>query len=636
VGQIELDRDAASRSQSGFFRSRASSSGPNTITPSNISDAHGLEDLHAAKFSEADIDEDLTTEDKPLKQRISMWKSKRRVSEQGKPDAPLDRTLITEMRKDSADAIKPVEIAPRQNTLKKLQRTSSSPATSQIEPKANKKRFSALGALFGRSEAKDLSKDAPKDTFKDAPPIKANRLTKRDGDLRRPTDSQTSLPSGTVAGRGDYYRASEPLHPEGSDIPAPPTRPAPRPAPRRADSSDQEGQAYPIPDGWFDPNPLPQQQAPVHSQSGPRHPQSLSYRQQNASGTRNLDNIPEAFRPVSASFVGVGPVDPIGPPMDPTQSSQEAHSGVQRPAGRMLPVPSRSSQAQRVSPEVYQQRYQYFKSFQQDSQLDIDGPPRNTQSLDMPRDRAQYRYGAENQDHGPGQVYDDRNSRQQAPWALTLPSDAPQDGHNNTGWEGREERYDYPAPEESLQHHSYSRDQVSPGAYSPYDNEMPQSPASYYAQGQLYQAPRRHSQQYYQQPQPNPQRRQPPPHPYEQQRHHGTRVNQKNYVPSYNKQASQQRFYAPEMNSPYDNSNNYDPIYDHAPMYTPENQAPGPPRQAGRPYQDPAPHYRTAGFSERGPPQGPPRPREYPSDEASTMRGASYPGQEWDPAPNTS
>jgi hypothetical protein len=614
VGQTELDRDAASRSQSGFFRSRASSSGPNTIAPSNISDAHGLEDLHAAKFSEADIGEDVTMEDKPPKQRNSMWKSKRRVSEQGKPDVGPDRTLITEMRKNSIDAT-----TPRPNTLRKLQRTSSS----QIESKANKKRFSGLGALFGRSEAKDTPKDTPRETVKDVPPFKSNRLTKRDGDRRRPADSQV-LPSGTVAGHVDNYRAFEALQQQSSDIPAPPTRPAPRPAPRRADSSDQEGQAYPVPDGWFDAEPLPRQQVPARSQSDARQQQSSSYRQQGASGS-----IPEAFRPVSTSFQGS--VDPIGPPVSHAQPSQESYSSGPQPPGRMLPLPSRSAQAQRISPQQYQQRYEYFQSFQQSSTPDVESPQTNTQSLDFPRDRAQYeyRFEAENSDHRPGhQVYDDRSSRQQAHW----PSDAPQNGH--ASWQGRQERHDYPPFEDRRQHHSYngtSSAHVSPGGYSSHDNVSPQSPAGY-AQSQSYQGPtyqQRQSQQHYQQIQPSQQRRQPLPSPYEQQRHRGTRVNKENYIPSYNKHEAQQRFYAPDTDNHYNNNTSNNPTYDHAPMYTQNDQALGPPHQAGRSYHDPA-HYRpTGGFSEHGPPPGPPQPRRNPSDDAGTMRGASYPGQEW-------
>jgi hypothetical protein len=642
VNQIDLDRDAASRSQSGFFRSRASSSGPNTITPSNISDAHGLEDLHAAKFSEADIDEDLAMDDdKPTKQRTSMWKSKRRVSERGKPDALPDRTLITEMRKSSIDGTKAVDDAPRPNTLKKLQRTSSSPATSQIDIKPNKKRFSGLGAIFGRSEAKNVPKDAPKETVKDVPTMKSNRLTKRDGDRRRPAESQMILPSGTVAGHVDSYRAFEALQQQqNSDIPAPPTRSATRPAPRRADSSEQEGPAYPVPDGWFDANPLPQQQAPARSQSDARQQQSLSYRQQNASGSRNLADIAEAFRPVSASFVGS--VDPIAPPMDPKQSSREAYSGAQGPSGgRVLPVPSRSAQAQRVSPQQYQQRYEYFQNFQQGPSPDTDRPRRNTQSLDIPRDRAQYEYeySGESQDPRLGhQVCEDRSSRQQAPWALTLPSDVPQNGNDNRGWDGRQERHDYSPPEDTQQHQSYnptSPMHVSPVAYSPHDIDSPHRPAGY-TQSQSYQAlsyQQRQNQQYYQQMQPNQQRRQPPPHPFEQQRHRGTRVNRENYIPSYNRN-SQQRFYAPDSNDHYDtNNSSSNPIYDHAPMYTQDNPAAFPTLQAGGPYPDPTMYQRNAGFSERGPsPPGPPQPRRNPSDETGTMRGASYPGQEWEPA----
>jgi hypothetical protein len=615
ISPNEPGRDPAQRSQSGFFRSRASSSGPNTLAAaSNISDLHGLEDVHAAQFTEVDIDAEPTAQGKPPKQqRNSMWKSlgTKRGSEQGRADAAPEGVSGTELRQNSADASKPLDEAPRPNTLKKLQRTSSSPATSQVDLKPNKKRFSGFGALFGRS-------DAPKDVVSSK--LKSNRLTKRD--TRQDSGSQDVLPSGTVVGHVDNYRAFEALQRQNSDdVPAMQGRQVPR----RSESNDQ---TLPVPDGWFDANPLPEQQGPVRAQSTTRP----GYRQTYTGGSSTLEGIPEAFRPVSASFVGS--VDPIGPPVESPQPAQGAFASTSNPIINTRPVPSQAAQAQRISPQQYQQQHDYFQGLQQAPPAGAERTQRGAQSLDIPRGQAQYEYGygPENQ-HADHQGYNEASARQQAPWAIALPSGAPQNGQARPGWQGRPESY-VQTPAEFYRRGPpegpTSPARVSPGEYPTYVDERSQGPVDY-SQSQTNQTSAyqqlRQSQQHYPQQQPKQQyyqqRQQPLARDYQQQTRR-TQPSQDYYAPSHASLAQQQRFYA-------SNTNDYDPIYDHAPMYTQENRPPAPPRQpsGGRIYHDPTHHHRTAGFPEHGAPPF----RRNTSDEVVPMRGASYPGQEWEPSP---
>ena len=302
--------DRSSRRMSGYFRGQTNTSDPNFIAPASaISDQHGLEDIHTTQGGDDGEVDQLSDAGKLPKQRTGIWStiSGRRTSnpatrrfsrENSAPAAGSTSTLATA-------ATTPTEKGDRPNTLRKIQRTQSSsqahfPSTEPMEQDTKaKKRFSGLGSIFGRSDT----------TGKQEGP-KTNRLTKRDPS-KRPQSTIEPLSSGTVPGNVDNYASFEAMRRDMS---------AWQGTSRLSHSRDNsnsppKGSSQPPPDGWYGPSSNQQwsgQEGSPPPTAQPNPQGAPPFRRLHSGGQRMFDDIPEAFRPVGASYNG--PVEPIGPP----------------------------------------------------------------------------------------------------------------------------------------------------------------------------------------------------------------------------------------------------------------------------------------------------------------------------------
>ncbi|MBE7158506.1 MAG: hypothetical protein INR62_08755 [Rhodospirillales bacterium] len=342
---------------------------------------------------------------------------------------------------------------PRVNTLEKPQR-----ATTNATPPdpGKKKRFSALGSLFGRSSTSAGNKtERPRKLMKqpsasrDAPASNASGGYEAFEEARRrearPKSPEIGLPS----------RESEDIHTAAVNFPV----------------------GYGPPDGgWYGPGEREVQQ---------QEPQYRVLHSERERVDMPLDNVPEAFRPVDASYgrpaAPVGPLSQAGEPQQQRQlyspptspvGGQRSFSGGQYPMAASPPPPppahrhaSYGSNEYQLSPQVSgQSEYQYQRP---DWRGPAISPPHSRAGSETFVRPQQMRVGSigEEISRGPPpppppqqrQTYTDQ---QQRPWAVSMPPPAGVEGHgrrisNTPAWmyEG-----EYPAYED------YSR---SSGPYPP-------------------------------------------------------------------------------------------------------------------------------------------------------------------------
>ncbi|KXS95745.1 hypothetical protein AC578_5303 [Pseudocercospora eumusae] len=340
--------------QSGFFRGDATATA--YPTPRNITDQHGLEDLAYGPPTP----EDQPQVQDPSKQggrRSGLWatfSSRRSSGAKIESDHQSRESSIAPLAGDlagpststapPANVARPVAVsamermessAKGRNTLTKPQRASSN----AIEPEPKKKRFSGLKSLLGRSSTsaghEKADKESSKKLKKVAPVAEARAPAtppqSRPAPQSRPSDSATI--QGAVTGYAEYERARR-REGRAFDKQQQAMRQAgPAPPPQPPQSIDDGGSFVPsenVPpaEGWYAPRrdqgrtaSLPSQAFPPAQESDQPSMSSQAmpeFRRLHSLGAvpgraRPMAQVPEAFRPVDASFGR--PVEPIGPPM---------------------------------------------------------------------------------------------------------------------------------------------------------------------------------------------------------------------------------------------------------------------------------------------------------------------------------
>lgn len=346
----------ASRPQSGFFR-RGDSAPTTGGIPSRdtISDLHGLEDVHAWGVETATTPNEEASpaapqqiDQKQARRKSAIWQafSSRRSSMQAKLDSqnstttPLASLENVDPSSIPAQPLDPLERSDsskrKMKTLQKPQRANSNAVQLGGEPK--KKRFSGLKSLLGWSSttAGGSSKAARDDNVKDRPEP-AKKLRKMAPSAAenvkpmasppmyqgRPTNPATVL--GSMSGYQEYEAARR-REMARAAIGMPPPQQEFRPPPAAVSGE-------PPPDGWYGPSSREQEGrahvTPTYESRAMPEFRRLHSRGP-ASQERSVVRVPEAFRPVEASFGSQA--TPIGPPLEQTQSTRdlgpdEGHSG---------------------------------------------------------------------------------------------------------------------------------------------------------------------------------------------------------------------------------------------------------------------------------------------------------------------
>ncbi|SMR62106.1 unnamed protein product [Zymoseptoria tritici ST99CH_1E4] len=618
--------------------------------PNQITDDHGLDDIYAfnqiAPGAQPQQETDAPSAEKQGKRRSMIWdtlKHRRQASFRKDGDDSRHNSMATpqpEARQDSTAAVntpgaeEAKSETPRRATLQQPLRTQ----VTMAEKASKKKRFSALGSLFGLSGA---PVGGPPKASVDNSPSKPKKLTKaapseREAMAQSPVANKRIPDSSTVSGNiNDYdqYEAARKRDmPAYQDTANNAQRQAPQPRLPNLRPDATAGLAQPPPEGWYG---SPTEDEPAQrTMSPPQAGQLHGHRRLHSEGGRGYragNPVPESFSPVEPSYNA--PVDPIGP-----SSSQDTQY-----------YPAESGYGQRRSQD-HGRFYPYGAP--------VSGPPSNaprqlpwSDSMEIPAydqrqggGQPQYHPPYQRGPYGPPDDYGRRPSRelarspaheyaeQQPPWALAIPSieqasHDPRSPQWTTSPDGQ-----YPPPDAAYyQQQQYPQQRRNlpsrPSSTRPYPPVIQHNPG----RAQMYDNPPPRSQTAGPEPQSEPRRfsfdsvgphrPQNPPrqsHEYERPRQ---RPASTQYPPQthYSRaqppppRAAQPRYYA-QQQSPQ----NYAP---HASFGAFTHQ---PPRGGGGRGYPPYSRRPSSGYSGR---------RDDPTvgEEEVIMRGASYPGQEWTP-----
>ncbi|EME38695.1 hypothetical protein DOTSEDRAFT_57076 [Dothistroma septosporum NZE10] len=294
-----------------------------SVPPSKVTDQHmlmGLEDVHeyGTVSSELQRNAQQQQEQKQTRRRSGIWEalSSRRSSRIDKVDSSRESSLAPLPSNSAIPADPPYQASEdnsKPNTLRKIQRAESS-----ADPK--KKRFSRLGSLFGRSNTSAGDSKKANRLTKNIPPSREDSLraqtppTFRQGSgtvVRNVPPANSSSVTGNVRGY-DAYEARR-----RQDVPAFEANiahmrsisehvqqqrtfsPGPPPA--------ATGAVQLPPEGWYGPSSSALNREPMPD-----------FRRLHSSGnspgrSKPLARVPEAFMPVDASYNR--PVESIGPPL---------------------------------------------------------------------------------------------------------------------------------------------------------------------------------------------------------------------------------------------------------------------------------------------------------------------------------
>jgi hypothetical protein len=312
--------------------------------PNRINDQYGIEDTQVTQLTQ-DM-ERVDRADTQTKRRSSIWGTLRRSTSTSLNN--FTRPGSSHSMLSNAKATP----TPVPNTLRKPQRTVSA-AVEPAEPK--KKRFSKLGSIFGRSNTQGRGTEKP------------NRLTKAQPPQQEGVQRYNPPSASVVGGSANGYDAYEDMRSRQNRAPRqqrvlsqpqiqayaePVVSSACQPSRSRTSSLVQPQNAYDPQSqevygsqaeryGYYQPSSQP---APGQaSHPGVRRLHSANYQPQ-----PQMPNVPEAFRPVEASYGH--PVAPISPPMEqqnaqmyaqgaaPSHSRQSSmNSVVQSPAAAQIP-----------------------------------------------------------------------------------------------------------------------------------------------------------------------------------------------------------------------------------------------------------------------------------------------------------
>lgn len=259
-----------------------------------------LHDLHDDSPDDSLEDEMSQQGGKQAKRKSGIWEAFRRSPSASKEDFSGRSSASKIGPPSSYDNVRPFPPTrvggSRAMNVEQPQRAS----TTATEPEKKKKRFSALGSLFGRSGTTGHKMEKPK---------KLSKRQSSDGDN---SQRQTSQPSGRI---GEY------------DVFMVPKTPGSHPS--RMDAYGQGGRGPPVipppvlppPGGWYAPgNDSPLQSAQLR-QAPPQNFSGLP-----SHGPRSgmsFSNVPEAFRPVDSSYNRpVAQIRPPQGPLPPLMSSQ--------------------------------------------------------------------------------------------------------------------------------------------------------------------------------------------------------------------------------------------------------------------------------------------------------------------------
>ncbi|KAF2160261.1 hypothetical protein M409DRAFT_29350 [Zasmidium cellare ATCC 36951] len=620
--------DTGGRPPSGFFRGRPEQAA-GAPPPSRISDQHGLEGLHAYGQVGADAVQRPPQQDdgKQARRRSGLWESltSRRSSAQRFDSsressvAPLEAPVMSAAPAAAAASaeVPTTSEESKRKTLKKPQRASSSVA--DAEPK--KKRFSKLGSLFGRSSTTGGNVTTkPNRLTKNAPPTRENSIAQAP---KPPSQQQPPQNSSTVVGSVRGYEAYEAMR--RRDMPAFQENAAnvQGSPPAQLPSLPAGESVEPPLGGWYGPQSEQQQERPMSPTDAPRPEFRRLHSESRRGGSERggLAQVPEAFRPVQASFNR--PVEPIGPPagQEPPVMRMSGRGG---PPGRQPSYPGQTpSAAMERMMDPYQQPQQYAPQPPPQHQRypsygsDTTPPPVSARSeYYAPGSRpygslpsispVQSRTGYERVNSIPEETTARSPAReyadQQTPWAITLPqggSSGPSSRASSwaMGMGSPQQEFVPPPP---------------PPQYRP-----PPPPPPQQGQGLVLTAPANVG--FY----PPPPRGVPPPRPFT--------------IPWEEDQPIRQGPYPP-----------FHQPYNHPPQQqSPPRGSVGPPRFYARQNSGEYPYPPSRQF-ESGEYSYPPRPvvhqrrpssgysgrRDEPAvgEEELVMRGASYPGQEWTPS----
>lgn len=427
-------KDRSSKRMSGFFRSRQSSQVDTTKVygpaPSTISDQYGLEDLPTGPAAVVRPETQASGEARQTKRRSGIWNSFKRSSVVFGDESRQSRNAAMPSQAEPfPDAVEepPRNTPPPQiNTLKKTpQRATTNAAPS--EP-IKKKRFSGLGSLFGRSSTTGHKSERPR------------KLVKQQSTTSRET-SATYMPAATSSVATGYEAFEEARRREARENRRPKSPQIGPPQPERVDLSTAAiqfpyGQGHdtaattPPPDGWY----------------AGRDEQEQQFRKLHSERERAefpLQNVPEAFRPVEASFAGR--VDAVGPPLPHSNEpmlgrvasplfspppTQRAHAGgYYRPSGAAPPQRrhmSYGSNEYQLSPQVSgQSEYRHQQDWRHRGSLSSISPMHSrtgSESFLQPR---HVRMGSLGQEIARGPPHQSQQQgfgdQQQRPWAVSMP-----------------------------------------------------------------------------------------------------------------------------------------------------------------------------------------------------------------------
>ena len=404
-----------------------------------ISDNHGLEDVH-------DWGQTVTTphdeapggtpseQQKHGRKKSGMWNAftNRRAPNGAKPDivapiAPLASLENSESVNANITAGEPERmdtIRKGQKTLQKPQRANTNAVKlSESEPK--KKRFSGLKSLLGRSTttAGEGSARASSQTRE----AKTRKLSKVAPAAPTPPPQYQPGNPATVKGEMTSYEEYERARKremaayaeQSSHVQRSHTRAQSSQVPTSPVDQDRTPTGQPPIDGWYGPSSQRHSEDAVRGAQVQQMPDYRRLHSQGSTHERPLARVPEAFRPVDASFKK--PVEPIGPPPGHTPPMREfgpsaqAAPQPQYAPGRQerwgsdgtVPISGRS--------EYYATGQRPFGSVPTISPVQHRLPQLQTQSPE-PRDRV-VSMGTELA-RSPAKDYQD----QQTPFAITLPA----------------------------------------------------------------------------------------------------------------------------------------------------------------------------------------------------------------------
>lgn len=649
-------RDRRSKRLSGLFRGPQSPpmnepAVPTLPPPHQVGADFGLENLRNSFEREATP----AMEDEQDKRKSGRWGAFGRTPSMARRDfsavAPLNSR--TNLPSDAAfiAANRARENAAKSKTLQKPQRAAS--AAVPTEPK--KKRFSAIGSLFGRSGTTGHSSQKPKKLTKVQQPSREEPYT--------PVESGLA-PATSVRGYDEFdAQRRQQNRPRESPM-------YPRPPPSSAHREQAQAATYasagtdfgmPPPEGWYGPTaepfsrPSPQPMGPLQRQISPQpQPPSQFRRLHSVEQQRGLQygQIPESFRPTEASLGR--PPAPIGPPAEYQSQSQNAPPNLirqptlptdqpswvqQRPMMQQQRHPSDNSSNYPLSPQVSGRDDFQRAEWRRGSSLPSLSPMQSgagAEQYPVPREQ-----GRELTDEELARSPAHEDPRQQPPWPVTMPGAANESQQRGSGMQGslppgsyqevstyRPSGYASPPPQDGLpmnmqqQRPVYSHPAGDGRALSPpqippeLERQMGLQQRAYEQGRSPYPSPP------YSSPQSPPPQRQPSygPPPFPQQRQYSGQSDR-----GYRPPPQQRRYYAGAGPSPVDQRPH--PEREWKPISPPPQQQNS--MRAGFPGQPM--HQRTvSGYSGRRDDMA------VSEDELAArmdMRGASYPGQEWSPHP---